>query len=145
MRQQLGEFLRRRRELLSQLEVGLLAEPRRRTPGLRREEVAGLAYMSTRYYERLEQGRGPQPSIGVLARVSEALRLSDDERDHLWDRGAVAALHCLNKEVHDERVGRLDLECSVLTSPLSRQRLLLMQPVAGTPAGERLERLATHS
>jgi hypothetical protein len=47
--------------------------------------------------------------------------------------------------VHHERVGRLDLECSVLTSPLSRQRLLLMQPVAGTPAGERLERLATHS
>jgi len=74
-----------------------------------------------------------------------ALREVSSEFAQLWDRGAVAAPHCLNKEVHHERVGRLDLECSVLTSPLSRQRLLLMQPVAGTPAGERLERLATHS
>ena len=273
-KEQFGEFLRRRRELLSPLDVGLPAGARRRTPGLRRDEVAGLAHMSTRYYERLEQGGGPQPSAGVLARVAEVLRLSTDERDHLyllaghaapvkaadegyvdpglasvltamdrtapgfisddlgllvaqnrlnvtlfgrmtgrkgygsnliwiwftspewrdrlepcaqheqtglayvadlraaaaqrghdsastdlicalhqasveftglWNRGSVAALHCLNKEVHDERVGRLDLECSVLTSPTSRQRLLLMQPVAGTPTGRRLRRLATHN
>ena len=72
-KEQLGEFLRRRRELLSPLDAGLPVLTRRRTPGLRRDEVADLASMSTRYYERLEQGHGPQPSTGVLARVSDAL------------------------------------------------------------------------
>ena len=266
---QLAEFLRRHREHLSPVELGLPTRTRRRTPGLRRDEVAELAHVSTGYYERLEQGRGPRPSVGVLAKVSEVLRLSDDERDHLyrlaghaaaaarpdpgdadaglayvltavedttpgfisddlgvliaqnrlnltlfgsmtgqnlitlwftspewrdtledrsqheqtglayvadlraaaaqrghdqtsttlirtlrersadfgalWDRGAVSALHCLNKQVHDPRVGRLDFACSVLTSPASRQRLLLMQAVAGTPTPARLAELTTHN
>jgi len=86
--------------------------------------------------------RGHDDSSTELVRV---LREASAEFAGLWDRGVVAALHCLNKEVHDERVGRLDFECSVLTSPLSRQRLLLMQPVAGTATAQRLERLATHS
>jgi hypothetical protein len=63
-RLQLGDFLRRRREELSPADVGLPAGGGRRTPGLRRDEVAALAHMSAVYYERLEQGRGPVPSAG---------------------------------------------------------------------------------
>lgn len=57
---------------------------RRRTPGLRREEVAMVAGMSTDYYTRLEQRRGPQPSVSMLAAIARALRLSRAERDHLF-------------------------------------------------------------
>lgn len=63
--------------------MGLPAGPRRRTPGLRREEVAQLAFISTEYYTRLEQARAPHPSREVLAQIARALRLSDAERDHL--------------------------------------------------------------
>lgn len=63
--------------------MGLPAGPRRRTPGLRREEAAQLAYISTEYYTRLEQARGPHPSREVLAGLARALRLTDAERDHL--------------------------------------------------------------
>src|SRR5690348_7523742 len=83
-RPQLAEFLRSRRERLRPEDVGLPAGLRRRTPGLRREEVASLATMSTDYYTRLEQGRGPRPSRPVLTGLARALRLSDDERDHLF-------------------------------------------------------------
>ncbi|MEU4195160.1 helix-turn-helix transcriptional regulator [Kribbella sp. NPDC026611] len=83
-RGQLADFLRVRREALQPSDVGLPAGLRRRTPGLRREEVAGLATMSTDYYTRLEQGRGPRPSRPVLSGLARALRLSDAERDHLF-------------------------------------------------------------
>ncbi|WBQ03707.1 helix-turn-helix transcriptional regulator [Kribbella sp. CA-293567] len=83
-RAQLAEFLRIRRERLRPDDVGLPAGLRRRTPGLRREEVAGLATMSTDYYTRLEQGRGPRPSRPVLSGLARALRLSEDERGHLF-------------------------------------------------------------
>ncbi|OAN40196.1 helix-turn-helix transcriptional regulator [Microbacterium sp. H83] len=82
-RDALSEFLVRRREQLRPSDVGLSAGPRRRTPGLRREEVAQLAAMSTDYYTRLEQRRGPQPSAQILASLSRALRLTPDERDYL--------------------------------------------------------------
>ncbi|KPI22218.1 helix-turn-helix domain protein [Actinobacteria bacterium OK074] len=82
-RTELAGFLRSRRERLAPAEVGLPAGPRRRTPGLRREEVAQLAYISTEYYARLEQGRAPRPSREVLAGLARALRLSDPERAHL--------------------------------------------------------------
>jgi transcriptional regulator with XRE-family HTH domain len=243
---------------------------RRRTPGLRRDEVAELAHMSVTYYERLEQGRGPQPSPAMLAGLARALRLDGAERDHLyrlagqappvvpesegyidpglsallhaaeattpgyiaddlgtvvaqnvlnlalfgpftgmpgwegnlvwrwftsprwrfvlepegqheqtgrayvadlraivaqrehdataaalvadlraastefarmWDEHRVSALHCSAKQVDDERVGRLDLECVVVTSPLSRQRMLLLIPVPGTGTELRLDKL----
>lgn len=65
-------------------DVGLTAGPRRRTKGLRREDVAQLAVMSTDYYTRLEQQRAPQPSSQILASLSRALRLSADERDYLY-------------------------------------------------------------
>jgi transcriptional regulator with XRE-family HTH domain len=80
----LAEFLRRRREELQPQDVGLPAGPRRRAPGLRREEVASLAAMSTDYYTRLEQRRGPQPSVQMLASLARALRLHDHERDYLF-------------------------------------------------------------
>ena len=83
-RTQLADFLRRRREALAPGDVGLSSGPRRRTAGLRREEVAALASMSPDYYARLEQRRGPQPSESMLAAIARALRLSRDERDHLF-------------------------------------------------------------
>jgi len=83
-RPQLADFLRRRREALQPEDVGLSRGPRRRTSGLRREEVALLASMSTDYYGRLEQQRGPQPSEPMLAAIARALRLTQDERDHLF-------------------------------------------------------------
>lgn len=82
-RRELADFLRTRRERITPVDVGLPAGPRRRTPGLRREEVAQLAFISTEYYTRLEQARGPQPSREVLTGLARALRLSDPERNHL--------------------------------------------------------------
>jgi len=82
-RQELAAFLRTRRERIMPADVGLPAGVRRRTPGLRREEIAQLAHMSTEYYTRLEQARGPHPSREILAGLARALRLSDAERDHL--------------------------------------------------------------
>ncbi|AWS41253.1 helix-turn-helix transcriptional regulator [Streptosporangium sp. 'caverna'] len=83
-REQLADFLRRRREAIRPAEVGIADGPRRRTAGLRREEVAMLAGMSVDYVVRLEQGRSSQPSTQLLGALARALRLSDDERDHLF-------------------------------------------------------------
>ena len=80
----LGDFLRRRREALQPDDVGLPPGQRRRTSGLRREEVAGLCHMSTDYYSRIEQGRGPHPSEQMVAAIAQGLHLSVDERDHLF-------------------------------------------------------------
>lgn len=83
-RAQLADFLRRRREALQPEDVGLRRGSRRRTSGLRREEVAALCDMSVDYYSRLEQSRGPQPSEQMLAAMARGLRLTLDERDHLF-------------------------------------------------------------
>ncbi|MBT0771239.1 helix-turn-helix domain-containing protein [Kineosporia sp. J2-2] len=83
-REQLADFLRRRREAIRPGEVGLADGPRRRTAGLRREEVAQLAGMSVDYIVRLEQGRSSQPSTQLLASLARALRLTDDETSHLF-------------------------------------------------------------
>ncbi|MEO3752147.1 helix-turn-helix transcriptional regulator [Streptomyces sp. B6B3] len=83
-REQLADFLRRRRAAIRPAEVGLADGRRRRTAGLRREEVAMLAGMSVDYVVRLEQGRSSQPSPQLLGALARALRLSDDERDHLF-------------------------------------------------------------
>jgi transcriptional regulator with XRE-family HTH domain len=83
-RDQLADFLRRRREATRPAEVGIADGPRRRTTGLRREEVAMLAGMSADYVVRLEQGRSSQPSVQLLGGLARALRMSDDERDHLF-------------------------------------------------------------
>ncbi|MFC0435352.1 helix-turn-helix transcriptional regulator [Kutzneria buriramensis] len=84
MRDALADFLRRRRDALSPQVVGLRIGQRRRTPGLRRDEVARLANMSTTYYERLEQGRGPQPSAAIVAGLARALQLDANERAYLY-------------------------------------------------------------
>ncbi|MEV8560005.1 helix-turn-helix transcriptional regulator [Streptomyces sp. NPDC051917] len=83
-RAELADFLRRGRARLDPTDVGLAPGARRRTPGLRREEVASLAGMSVDYYTRLEQCRGPRPSRQMLTALARALRLTDDERDHLF-------------------------------------------------------------
>lgn len=269
----LGEFLRRRREALSPVEAGFPSLRRRRTPGLRREEVAALANVSSTYYERLERARGPRPSAAVLSGIAAALRLSETEKAHLfrlaghlappwdpqpepvdpglaylltaisgttpafvtddlgtvlaqnwlnvtlfgqfadrpgieanlvwhwftspswrdrldppeqqeqtgmayvsdlravtaqrgrdrtagdlverlgeasaeframWGRHTVATPHCSTKVVHDERVGRLDLDCEIVTGATTRQRMLTLQPVAGTPTAERIAALRAH-
>lgn len=83
-RPELADFLRRSRARLRPHDVGLPDGPRRRTPGLRREEVTQLAGISADYLMRMEQARGPQPSTHVLAALARALRLTEDERDHLY-------------------------------------------------------------
>lgn len=80
----LADFLRRHRERLQPSDVGLPSGSRRRTPGLRRDEVALLATMSTDYYTRLEQGRGPHPSVPLLQSLARAMRMTADKRDHLY-------------------------------------------------------------
>ena len=80
----LAEFLRLRRESLQPEDVGLPRGQRRRTSGLRREEVASLSHMSTDYYSRIEQERGPQPSEQMIAAIAQGLHLSLDERDHVY-------------------------------------------------------------
>ncbi|QFZ18640.1 helix-turn-helix transcriptional regulator [Saccharothrix syringae] len=80
----LAGFLRRRRESLQPEDVGLPRGQRRRTAGLRREEVAALCHISTDYYSRLEQERGPHPSEHMIASIAQGLHLSLDERDHLF-------------------------------------------------------------
>ena len=80
----LADFLRGRREALQPEDVGLPRGQRRRTSGLRREEVASLCHMSTDYYSRLERERGPQPSEQMIASIAQGLHLSRDEHDHLF-------------------------------------------------------------
>lgn len=83
MTQGLADLLRSRRDRLQPTDVGLPVGVRRRTPGLRREEVAQLAAISTTYYTFLEQGRDLRPSRQVLDALCRALRLSPAERAHL--------------------------------------------------------------
>lgn len=83
-REGLGSFLRHRRESLQPEDVGLMRGQRRRTGGLRREEVAGLCHMSSDYYARLERGTGPHPSEQMVASIAQGLHLTLGERDHLF-------------------------------------------------------------
>jgi transcriptional regulator with XRE-family HTH domain len=82
-RSELADFLRRRRESLKPGDVGLPGGGRRRTPGLRREEVAQLADVGATWYTWLEQGRDVRASMDVLEAISRALRLTAAERTHL--------------------------------------------------------------
>jgi transcriptional regulator with XRE-family HTH domain len=82
-RAELADFLKRRRASLQPEDVGLQGGGRRRTPGLRREEVAQLAGVGTTWYTWLEQGRDVRASLEVLEAISRALRLSTAERTHL--------------------------------------------------------------
>ena len=95
----LGQFLQSRRAKVSPSDVGLYEGRRRRVQGLRREELAVLAGLSTDYYARLEQGRHGHPSPGVLDAVADVLRLSTAERDYLHQLARPVA-----KPVHGEVV-----------------------------------------
>jgi transcriptional regulator with XRE-family HTH domain len=98
----LADFLRARREVLRPEDVGLPRGPRRRTGGLRREEVAALAGMSVDYYSRIEQQRGPMPSEQVLAGLARGMHLSLSERDHLFD---LAGHSARRRHLRDDHVG----------------------------------------
>ena len=80
----LADFLRHRRSVLQPEDVGLPRGSRRRTDGLRREEIAALCHMSADYFARLERGTGPVPSEQMIASIAQGLHLSVDERDHLF-------------------------------------------------------------
>ena len=124
-RKVLGEFLRSRRERLSPEDVGLISYGRRRTKGLRREEVAQLAHIGTSWYTSLEQGRNIKPSEEVLNHMPQALRLTEDERRHLqlleeftqssklfrevWPLHDVQTISGHRKQRHDSRLGEMDL------------------------------------
>lgn len=82
-RRELGSFLRARRERTTPSDVGLPGSRRRRTPGLRREELANLAGISTTWYTFLEQGRDVRASTQVLTAIANALGLGEPERAHL--------------------------------------------------------------
>src|ERR1700675_993137 len=84
-RKALGEFLRRQRAKLQPAAVGLPAGARRRTPGLRREELAALSGMSATWYSWVEQGRPVSLSVGALVRLAMTLRLSRAERAYLFE------------------------------------------------------------
>jgi transcriptional regulator with XRE-family HTH domain len=100
---ELGIFLRTRREAVTPAEVGLPTGPRRRTPGLRRAELATLAGISIEYLTRLEQGRDRNPSPSVLGALGDALRLSTADR---------LLLHRLAKEHGDGKA-----LCQSVTAP----------------------------
>ncbi|WP_371364243.1 hypothetical protein SRRS_50440 [Sporomusa rhizae] len=101
-RKELSDFLRTRRSRLSPHEVGLCVETsRRRTPGLRREEVASLSGISLPWYTALEQGRDIQVSEQVLESLVRTLRLSNDEQNHLF---VLANSSVLPKATEDESI-----------------------------------------
>lgn len=94
---ELGLFLRSRREAVTPAQAGLPAGTRRRTPGLRRAELATLAGVSVEYVIRLEQGRDRRPSPPVLSALADALLLSPSERIHLHrlSKGADPGFSCM--------------------------------------------------
>ena len=79
-----GSYIQAWRHRLQPVDAGLPAGSSRRARGLRREELASLAGISVDYLVRLEQGRATNPSTQVLAALSRALRLTNEERDHLY-------------------------------------------------------------
>lgn len=89
-RDDIRDLLATRRAKLSPADVGLLTSARRRAPGLRREEVAVMAGVSTEWYTKLEKGHIAGVSEEVLAAVADALRLDDDERTYLLDLARAA-------------------------------------------------------
>lgn len=99
---ELGDFLRARRERTAPSDVGLPGSARRRTPGLRREEVAAVAGVSVTWYTYLEQGRDVVPSSEVLCAIGSALRLNSEEFAHLSLLAAPVRGQDLNLHNDDE-------------------------------------------
>src|ERR1700749_3210569 len=124
----MADFLRRHREALRPADVGIPVTARRRTPGLRREDVAALAMMSTDYYTRLEQQRGPQPSEQMLGSLARALRLASRERRYLFQLAGAAASRSVARPARpaaaaDERRARLPVPAGRAHRPRPRRGL----------------------
>src|SRR6201994_875862 len=98
-RVEFGDFLRSRRERLNPKAMGLASGRRRRTAGLRREEVAQLAGIGVDWYIRLEQGRTVSPSVTTVDALARALRLSKTEHAHLKDLARDGARGAFTREV----------------------------------------------
>src|SRR6201985_3727146 len=136
----MADFLRRHRGGLQPADVGIPATARRRTPGLRREDVATLAMMSTDYYTRLEQQRGPQPSEQMLGSLARALRLTSDERDYLFQLAGHTAPATVAAAVHVPPallrvLDRLDDTPALILSNLGET--LVQNPMAAALLGGR--------
>ncbi|BCL79318.1 transcriptional regulator [Ktedonobacteria bacterium brp13] len=128
-RQDLADFLRTRRTRLSPEQVGLISGGRRRTAGLRREEVAQLANVGVSWYTLLEQGRAIHPSSEVLQNIADALQLTPDERQHLFllaDQQYLVDTHASNEQV----------------SPALRRVLDALNPIPAYVIGRRWNYLA---
>jgi len=128
-RQDLADFLRTRRMRLSPEQAGLISGGRRRTPGLRREEVAQLANVGVSWYTLLEQGRAIHPSIEVLHSIADALQLTSDERQHLLLLADQQYL--VNTQLSNEEV-----------SPALRRVLDALDPIPAYVVGRRWDYLA---
>ena len=136
-RAELARFLRNRREALDPAEAGLPHGLRRRTPGLRREEVAGLAHMSVDYYVRLEQARGPFPSARILEGLTIALRLGAADRRHLFRlAGVPVPAPGLTRRPRPHVVSMLDRmpEAAAIVTDASYD-VIAWTPLAGTLLG----------
>jgi transcriptional regulator with XRE-family HTH domain len=104
---ELGRFLRARRTQITPGQVGLtVGTGLRRTPGLRREELATLAGISIDYYVRLERGKETRPSPSVLDAVARALRLDDAEHQHQHPIARYVFRHPAAREVLDDWQGQ---------------------------------------
>src|SRR5512143_3564682 len=103
----LGDFLRSRRERLTPKSAGLPAGRRRRTPGLRREEVAELAGIGVDWYIRLEQGRSVSPSVTTVEALARALRLSKVEHAHLRALTRNAGRRAFAREIVPQSIKRV--------------------------------------
>jgi len=128
-RQDLADFLRTRRMRLSPEQVGLISGGRRRTPGLRREEVAQLANVGVSWYTLLEQGRDIHPSREVLQSIADALQLTSAERQHLFllaDQQSFVETHISHEQV----------------SPTLRRVLDALSPIPAFVIGHRWDYLA---
>lgn len=131
-RRELADFLRTRREKLKPEAVGIKLLSRRRTPGLRREEVAELAGVGTTWYTWLEQARDIQPSAEVLHRLGQALRLTPAEIRHIFTLAGKAP------------PAEIDVVSEAVPSNINR---ILQEALASTPAlvlGLRWDVLATN-
>ncbi|GLY88883.1 helix-turn-helix transcriptional regulator [Actinoallomurus iriomotensis] len=138
---ELGRFLRARREEITPDRVGLTVGPGlRRTPGLRREELATLAGVSVDYYTRLERGRETHPSPVVVDALARALRLSETEHEHLLELAVRAARHLPDPPAAPSRAVRPGLKL-LLESLRPHPAMILsrtMDILAANPAGLRL-------
>jgi transcriptional regulator with XRE-family HTH domain len=160
----LGEFLRARREQLRPEDAGLEVAGHRRTPGLRREEVAMLAGISTDYYLRLEQGRDRTPSVQVVEAIGRVLQLDPDEATddprmaalvgelsmksdrfrRLWARQDVVRPAGGPARMHHPEVGDLELHREkLIVAGTDGQVLVVYHADPGTPTAQALNLLGT--